>query len=544
MLRKLFLSFCFFICLFGRPVLAQVKTDANYDQTKKFIEMMALLRGYYTDSVDEKKLVEDAIVHVLEELDPHSSFITAAEVKRQEEPLVGNFDGVGITFQLFKDTIMVMDVISGGPAQKVGILAGDKIVIVNDTVVAGIKITQQDVMRKLRGPKGTKVRVTVARNGGKQDFLITRDRIPIYSVDVSYMAAPGIGYIKLSRFASTSLKEVYDAMVKLKAEGMDRLILDLQDNTGGYLYTAVDLCSQFLKEKELIVYTEGLHSARYPYYSDGRGSFQDGKFIVLINEGSASASEIVSGCVQDNDRGLVVGRRSWGKGLVQKPFPLSDGSQVRLTTAQYYTPSGRCIQRPYDKGKKDYQDEYSRRLQSGELFGVDTFHFADSLRYQTLKMKRNVYGGGGVMPDIFVPLDTSSNSSLLTDLIRKGIENQFALAYIDRHRATLLQQYSTPDAFLQQFEADDSIMADLFRVAEKDSVFKVDSLFRRSEKTLRTRIKALIGRNLHDNYVFWKTMNPINPVYNRAIELMQSASFDRWLSPPVEDKKDKKKGKK
>ena len=544
-MRRSVLFFFFFFLLPVSPVFAQVKTAPDYDQSKKFMELMALIRGYYTDSVDEKKLVEDAMVHVLEELDPHSSFITSSEVKRQEEPLVANFEGVGITFQLFKDTILVMDVISGGPAQKVGIMAGDKIVWVNDTLVAGIKITNPDVMKKLRGPKNTKVKVSVLRRGVRQDFLITRDRIPIYSVDVSYMAAPGIGYIKLSRFAATSLKEVLDAMTQLRAQGMEKLILDLQDNTGGYLYTAVDLCSQFLKDRELIVYTQGLHSERFPYYSDGRGPFQDGKLIVLINEGSASASEILSGCMQDNDRGLVVGRRSWGKGLVQKPFPLSDGSQVRLTTAQYYTPSGRCIQRPYDKGKKDYQDEYSRRIQTGELFGADTFHFADSLKYKTIKNNRTVYGGGGVMPDVFVPLDTSSNSSLLSDLIRKGTENQFALAYVDSRRATLLQQYPTPDIFLQQFEADDSVLSDLFQMAAKDSIIRVDSLFKISEKAIRIRVKALIGRNLHDNYVFWKTMNPMNPVYARALEMMQSANFDRWLAPlESTDKLKKKKNKK
>jgi len=356
------------LCSTGSFSFAQVagqEPKRKYDQGDKFIEVLNLIRTYYTDTVNEEKLVEDAVRKTLEDLDPHSSYVPSKDVKRSEEQLVGNFEGIGITFQILKDTIMVLEVIPGGPSERVGLHAGDKIIKVNDTTVAGIKIENEGVIKRLRGPKGTKVHVSMMRQGERNliEFTITRDKIPIYSITASYMVQPGVGYVRLERFSATSLQEFSQAIDRLRTQGMKDLILDLQGNVGGYLYTAVDMCNQFLGDNKLIVYTQGVHSSYQPYFSNNRGFFKDGKVVVMIDEGSASAAEILSGCIQDNDRGLLVGRRTFGKGLVQKPFTLSDGSQLKLTTAHYYTPSGRCIQKPYGTGNKDYRDDYKERLE-------------------------------------------------------------------------------------------------------------------------------------------------------------------------------------
>lgn len=520
-----------------------VREQPKYDQAMKFMEMMNLIRNYYTDSVDEEKLINDAIGKVLEDLDPHSSYVQAKDVKRSEEPLVGNFDGIGITFQILRDTIMVLEVIPSGPSEKVGLLAGDKIVTVNDTTVAGIKIETDGVIKRLRGPKGTKVRVGIARNGSDKliDFVITRDKIPIYSITASYMASPTTGYVKLERFSASSLDEFSKATKALRDKGMQDLILDLQGNTGGYLYTAIDMCNQFLGDKELIVYTQGLHSNYQPYVSNNNGMLKQGKLIVLTDEGSASASEIFAGCMQDNDRGLIVGRRTFGKGLVQKPFGLTDGSQIKLTTAHYYTASGRCIQKPYGEDNKDYREDYMRRLESGELFGQDTFQYDDSLKYTTLKAKRTVFGGGGVMPDFFVPVDTSMNSDFSAQLVRKGIENSFCLEYVDRNRASLMAAYPTADSFFTYFIIDDKILDEYFAKAAKDSVFKKEDEFKRSEKVIRTRLKAMIGRNLFDTQMFYRVINTLNNTYQRALVVMANSNNFEVLKPVETDGKNGKK---
>ena len=432
------------------------------DQGEKYRELLHLLDSYYTDTVNKEKLTDVAISKVLEELDPHSTYILAKDLKRTDEPLVANFEGIGVTFQLLRDTIIVLEVIPTGPSEKVGIQAGDKIIQINDTTVAGIKIDNDGVIKRLRGPKGTKVKVSIMRRSSDQllPFVITRDKIPIYSIDASYMADATTGYIKLLRFSASSMTEFMTAVDKLKKQGMTDLIMDLQGNTGGYLMTAIQLCNEFLGDKELIVYTEGAHAKREEYKSDNKGSMKEGKLIVLIDEGSASASEIFSGCIQDLDRGLVIGRRSFGKGLVQKPYSFPDGSVIRLTVAHYYTPSGRCIQRPYDKGKKDYYDEYTKRLKSGELFGMDTISFPDSLSFLT-KNHRKVYGGGGVVPEIFTPIDTSLNSPYYQGIRGKGILNSFCLEYVDKNRQKLKQRYETEDAFVKDFKIDDEILEDL-----------------------------------------------------------------------------------
>lgn len=539
-------------------------TKRKYTQVDKFAEVMTLINNYYTDTVNEELLVEDAIKKVLEDLDPHSSYVAGKDVKRSEESLVGNFEGIGITFQVLKDTVMVLEVIPGGPSEKVGLMAGDKIVKANDTSISGVKIENEGVIKKLRGPKGTKVKITVLRKSERQqlEFTITRDKIPIYSITAYYMAAPGVGYIRLERFSATTMTEFYQSVSKLREQGMKNLILDLQGNVGGYLYTAVDLCNQFLGDKELIVYTQGLHAPYYPYFSDGKGIFKEGRVVCMIDEGSASAAEILSGCLQDNDRGLLVGRRTFGKGLVQKPFTLTDGSQIKLTTAHYYTPSGRCIQKPYGKGNKDYREDYKDRLESGELFGKDTFRFADSLHYFT-KNKRDVYGGGGVMPDFFVAIDTSMSSPLLNQLIRKGVENKFCLEYVDKNRAALTAMYPTADSFFQRFQPDTLLLGDYFAAAVSDSVIKLkegmqpkgfwqyfgavqnDSTlnferdFAKSEKLIKTRLKATIGRNLFDAGMWYRVINSTaNPVFTKALEVIQNErAFDR-LKPQEQQKND------
>ena len=533
----------------------------KYDEAEKFTEIMNLVRNYYTDTVNDEKIVEDAIHKALEDLDPHSSYVAAKDVKSTNESLVGNFEGIGITFQVLKDTIMVLEVIPSGPSEKVGLQAGDKIIKVNDTTVAGIKITTDGVIKKLRGPKGTKVKVSMLRKSERDliDFTITRDKIPIFSITASYIAAPGTGYIRLERFSATTMQEFNQAVDKLRSQGMKNLIMDLQGNVGGYLYTAVDLCNQFLGDNELIVYTQGLHSNYQPYFSNSHGTFKEGKVVLMIDEGSASAAEILSGCLQDNDRALLVGRRTFGKGLVQKPFTLSDGSEVKLTTAHYFTPSKRCIQKPYGKDTKEYREDYKDRYESGELFGKDTFKTTDTAKYYTIKSKRLVRGGGGISPDFYVPIDTSMNSPLFNNLLRKGVENKFCLDYVDKNRTWLNKQNASADSFYFNYHIDDKFLEQYFAAAVVDSAIKLkegaapktfkdyfdavknDSTsnfekdYNRSQKLIATRLKATIGRNLFDVGMFYRVINAdINNIYERALAVMDSNKFDELL--PKEDK--------
>lgn len=427
------------------------------------------------------------------------------------------------------------------------------------------------MIKHLRGPRGTKVRVTVMRKGNAEPlvFVIQRDKIPIYSVEASYMAAPSIGYVKIARFAATTMQEFNKAVEKLRGQGMQHIIVDIQDNTGGYLYTAIDLCNQFLERDQMIVYTEGKHSPRSESKAIGNGSLKKGKVVIMINEGSASASEILSGCIQDNDRGLVVGRRTWGKGLVQKPFSLPDGSQIKLTTAHYYVPSGRCIQRTYEKGKKDYNDEYSRRLQTGELFGVDTFKQPDSLKKKTLFANRDVYGGGGVSPDYFVPLDTSMGSKYYNVLVRRGFLNQYIVEYLDKQREGIKQSFASSDEFVANYVVPDSLIQGMFENAEKDTSFLNDisiskddkdtsrvTIIKKGEREWRTTkeydlgrslrvlkiaVKSNIARNLFDASAFWRVNNEVNNSFQKAVEVIQKdVLFDVLFAKEVPQKGKKK----
>ena len=511
-------------CIFSIGYLhAQEKkyTKENNPVRKLQLAQFAIA-NLYVDQVDDNKLVESAIKGMLEELDPHSTYSTPEEVKRMNEPLQGNFDGIGIQFNMAEDTLFVIQPVSGGPSEKVGILAGDRIVEVNDTVIAGVKMSTEDVMRRLKGPKGTLVDVKVLRRGVPEllSFTIRRDKIPVYSLDASYMIAPQTGYIKINRFAATTHAEFMNALATLKSQGMKDLILDLQGNGGGYLNAAIDIANEFLGDEDLIVYTEGRRSARRDFYADGNGKHQYGKLVVLVDEYSASASEIVSGAVQDWDRGMVVGRRTFGKGLVQRPIDLPDGSMIRLTVARYYTPAGRCIQKPYESIEK-YNADLIERYNRGELMSADSIHFADSLKCLTLKKGRTVYGGGGIMPDYFVPVDTTLFTKYHSQLSNKGVLLKVHFQLIDTYREEWAKKYNDYAVFCKEFELDDAMMQQLIAEGEKEGIKFDEEQYKKSESLIKLQLKALIARDLWDMNEYYHTINVVNESVNKALELLE-----------------------
>ncbi|MGB0881376.1 MAG: S41 family peptidase [Vicingaceae bacterium] len=497
--------------------------------SKKFDALLQLINYTYVDTINEKDIVESAIVSVLKELDPHSVYIPKEELKKMNEPLVGNFEGVGIQFNIYHDTLLVVSPISGGPSEKVGLMAGDKIIEVDGENIAGIGLQNSDVQKKLRGKKGTKVQVGIKRRNNSEllYFTITRDKIPIYSVDATYMATTDIGYIKVNRFAKNTTSEFKDGLAKLKEQNMKHLILDLRGNGGGYLRTAIQLADEFIGDKKLIVYTEGAKQAKQEYFTTTKGGFEQGKLAILIDEGSASASEIVSGAIQDYDRGLIIGRRSFGKGLVQKPFTLPDGSAIRLTVARYHTPSGRCIQRPYDEGKEAYYKEFSRRFENGEYMNEDSISLPDSLKFKTLNSARTVYGGGGIMPDIFVPIDTTQSSDYFGKVVRSGLLNEFVLNYMDENRKKLNEQYKDVSSFKNSFNSDDELLNDFIEYAAQKEIEKNEEEIQTSKKLLIVRLKALIARNLWDTSAFYQIANELNDSFLKAIEEINSNTFKK-----------------
>jgi carboxyl-terminal processing protease len=511
-------------------VVSHSQTEADKQEIEKIVAAMQIIDLAYVDSVNMEDIVSGAIVKSLKELDPHSAYISKEDLEKANEPLEGSFEGIGVTFQLYQDTILVISPVPGGPSEKLGILSGDKIVVINGENATGDKVDNQWVMDRLRGKKGTAVDVSIYRNGKKDllDFKIIRDKIPLNSIDASFMASPGIGYIRLNRFSKTSVEEFTTAVADLNNSGMTHLILDLRGNSGGYLNTAVELADEFLASGKLIVYTEGLHSPRQDFYATPSGNFEKGKLVVIVDEASASASEIVSGAVQDWDRGIVVGRRSFGKGLVQRPFNLPDGSVIRLTTARYYTPTGRCIQRPYNKGTDEYYQDFNKRFEHGEYVVADSIHFPDSLKYET-PHGRVVYGGGGIMPDVFVPWDSTMFSDYYVDLRRKGVLNNFTLKYVEDNRAQLNEKYPTLDDFSNNFKVEDSMIKNFQELADKEGIKLDEEGWKTSELLINTQIKALIARNLWDINAFYEIMSVIDEEFHKAVDILKDPEIFQKL---------------
>ncbi len=501
---------------------------------QKLLNAEYAISSLYVDSVNEDKLIEDAIKGMLESLDPHSSYTDAKETKELEEPLQGEFSGVGIQFNMNKDTLYVIQTVPGGPSERVGVLAGDRIIYVNDTVIAGVKMKNSDIQKRLRGKKGTEVTIKVKRSGVKEliTFRITRDNIPLHSIDAQYMLDERTGYLRISRFGAKTHEEMMDALHELKKQGMTQLIMDLSDNGGGYLNAAIDMCNEFLDRGQLMVYTEGQNAPRNEANANGWGNYKDLHMVVMVNQYSASAAEIFAGAMQDWDRAVVVGRRTFGKGLVQRPFKFDDGSMMRLTVARYYTPSGRCIQKPYNRGdKKAYEHELLDRANEGEYYCLDSIQFNDSLRYTTRLNGRTIFGGGGVMPDVYVPVDTSEYSTYYRDLTAKGIINQYAISYVDKHRKNISKQYKTVKDFDNGFIVTDDMMRDFIARGEQDSVKYDEEKYRVSEQLLKDIIKGLIARDVYgDQSAYSVIINHRNRDLQAAIAVLNDRDrFDRLL---------------
>lgn len=498
----------------------------------KILRTMQYIENLYVDSIDSDAYTENVVKEMLNQLDPHSTYISAADVKAMEEPLVGNFDGIGISFNMMTDTLYVIETIAGGPSEKVGIRPGDKIIYVNDTLIAGIKKPNMEVIKMLRGKKGTKVNVKVLRKGFDDllVFTITRDKIPIYSLDASYMINKETGYIKLSRFGATTHKEFKEACKKLEKQGMKNLILDLENNGGGYLSAAIDITKEFLNRGDMIVYTEGINHPRREEKANGLGIFKTGKLVVLINEASASASEIVSGAIQDQDRGVIVGRRSYGKGLVQRPLPLPDGSQIRLTVARYHTPTGRSIQRPYEAGKADeYKMELIERYNKGELMHGDSIHFPDSLKFKTLRNERIVYGGGGIMPDYYVPIDTLKYPKYYRDLSNKALLYKVAYAEVDNHRDDIKKQYPSANAFYKSYTVPQRVLDKIIDEGNKEKIEFNKEEFEIAKPQMEVMLKALIARDVYDTETSYKIINDSSDIFKKGLEIISDDNLYNGL---------------
>lgn len=566
-------------------LISSLLTAQTLDKTEllstdnKMSFTLNMIRYYYAEKPDMPKIVEKGIVNMLKELDPHSVYITKEDVQKMNEPLIGNFDGVGISFQIMKDTIHVVDVIRGGPSEKVGVMPGDKIIKVDDKVSTGDSIKNDFVFKNLRGVKGTKVILTIERRGRKEPiiFEIIRDKIPITSVDTWFMLDKTLGYIRLDRFAQKSTEEVVEAIQDLQKQGMKELIFDLRGNGGGYLDVAFKICDEFLSDEKLLVYTEGVSSPRYDFKAERKGTFEKGKIVVLIDESSASASEIVSGAIQDWDRGVIIGRRSFGKGLVQRPFNLPDGSQIRLTTSRYYTPSGRCIQKPWDDGLDSYYNDYMKRFQHKELITPDSISFPDSLKYSTAN-GRIVYGGGGIMPDVFVPIDTSRASDYLINLRSKGVFNNFSMHWMEENRESFLKQnprfedynnsypslnlmekftayakkegieqneikkewvnsmildyivkqtkdtvsknYSSYEEYAKELLSNPELLDEVITKAKKEDN-KIEEMTKRSDVFIEASLKAMIARNLYGVKYYYQSIKDTDDGLQKAITVIK-----------------------
>ncbi len=582
-MKRLFLFFFLLINL-----VAFSQQDSLKIATNKTGQTLALINYFYVDTASLDIIADKGIEAMLKELDPHSIFINKDEVKKMNEPLEGNFDGIGVSFQFMNDSIHVVEVISGGPAEKVGMLAGDIIIKVDDDVATGDTIKNDWVFKHLRGEKGTKVKVTVKRANRKEPivFTITRDKIPLHSIDTWFMVDEQIGYVRLSRFAQTSTDEFIQAVKELQKEGMKDLIFDLRSNGGGYLNIAFEIGDHFLSGNKMIVYTEGVKSPKQTYDATRKGLFEEGRLIILVDEYSASASEIVSGAVQDWDRGIILGRRTFGKGLVQRPFTLEDKSQIRLTTSRYYTPSGRCIQKPYDEGVEAYKNDYAQRYKHGEMTNADSIHFADSLKYKTNK-GRTVYGGGGIMPDIFIPMDTSRASDYLINLRSKSLFNNFALNWVEENRENFLKKapefskfskeydklnllkdfeayaekegvtkneikkewvnqivmdylkneindsnaanYQSYEEYAKKLTAKENLVKEIIEKAKAEDK-KAENLNKESEIYIATTLKALIARNLYGTKYFYMCTSETDDELQKAIEILKNGEYEKIIN--------------
>lgn len=527
MKKTLILSIGF---LFGSFAFSQQtiqKTPPS--ETDRLDEIMTFIDKMYVDNVNDKELIDAAIVAMLEKLDPHSTYITKEEVDDANQRIDGSFVGIGIRFQILKDTLMVVETITGGPSEKLGIRAGDKITMIDGVNVAGIGIKNSDVRSKLMGELGTKVRVDIKRKNTKNplSFVITRDNIPFNSVECSYMVEPGIGYIKLTAFARTTPDEMTKAMKQLKADGMKSLILDLQSNGGGLMYVAQYLADEFLSGNKMIVYSEGRAQPRQELKAERSGLWESGNLVILTDENTASASEILSGAVQDWDRGVIVGRRSYGKGLVQRPIDLNDGSQLRLTIARYFTPSGRFIQKSYED-MDAYKDDYMRRFMHGEMTNIDSIKLPDSLKFETLISKRTVYGGGGIMPDFFVPLDTTEITDFYRDVAATGAFASFPLNYVDKNRDELNKKYENLDDFIKSFEVDKKLMDEFFDEVKKENKdLKInEEQYKTSGDLMRLRLKAHIAQDLFGSESFYRIFNTKNEILMKAIDVLKTNEYN------------------
>lgn len=521
---------------FGLSCALALSSSAQIEPGRKLATAEYIIEHFYADSINLDRVVEQGIVGMLKELDPHSSYTTAEETKALTEPLQGNFSGIGVQFQMVQDTVYVIQAVAAGPSEKVGIIPGDRIVAANDTVIAGVKMTTQNVMKHLRGPKGTFVNLKVVRRSEPDTLLfrVKRDDIPLYTVEASYMADPTTGYIRISSFGAETAKEFSKALDDLRSRGMNNLIIDLQDNGGGYLSAAVELAQMFLPKDAVIVYTQGLNQKPQYFKSENNNADLSSKIIVLTNEFSASASEILSGAMQDYDRGIIVGRRTFGKGLVQRPFPFPDGSMIRLTTAHYYTPSGRSIQKPYEKGKGDeYVSDLKNRYDHGEFYSADSIHFDDSLKYKTLRTGRPVYGGGGIMPDIFVPADTTGINKYFREVRAKNVLNQFVVNYVESNRQALNANYPDEDTFIASFEVSPEMLGDFARLASELGVEDAkEDEFDLCKPYIVGNIKGLVGRDLFTPSTYYRVMNNYSPAFSKALELINSTEeYNKTLSP-------------
>lgn len=527
---------------------ASAQRNAGFDETqiRKMIYSQSAIKQLYVDTVNESKLVEDAIRGMLKELDPHSQYTPAKDVQALNEPLQGSFEGIGVQYNINEDTLVVIQPTSGGPSEKVGIIAGDKIVTVNDTAIAGVKMSRAETMKRLRGPKGTKVKLGVIRQGvpGVQTFIVTRDKIPLYTIDAAYMIDDKTGYIRISSFGQTTHAEFVRAATDLISQGMKNIVIDLQGNGGGFLQSAVELSDEFLSNGEMIVYTEGRTTGRHEYHAEA-GKMNIDKIVILVDGYTASAAEILSGAIQDNDKGIIVGRRTFGKGLVQRPIDLPDGSLIRLTIAHYYSPVGRCFQKPYVKGdRKSYDNDMMERLNSGELMSADSIHFPDSLKYTT-KGGRIVYGGGGIMPDVYVPLDTTIYTRLYRELAAKSCIIQATLRYLEKYRKPLIKQYNIEayrkakakkienkqynpadmiegfGRYKDGFEVPQELIDLTLERAKEAKIQYTDSMLQATMPVLRIQLKALLARDLWDMNEYFQIVNPSLEIYRQGLKAIK-----------------------